>query len=1164
MKIKSVRIRFTAMAIAFAMLMTGFLGSCHTQKPNEADTVPSTDRESDSSGSIVTSPESLPVETAPETGSLETESGSIPADPFANTILLASGGQSEYRIIVPDYAADWELEAAASIAGTLSSVGATVSIAVDSQTPPSDREIVVGYTNRNSELEDDFFLVGPGGYHILVQGSKLFLGANTEDGMYAALERLASDLITDGDRLAIKEGYVCLAKDTSEPSADPVLSGSYADSIAYASKVANGVQGSFTNGHRKGFMMSNLNMSLTSDLTTGGHSAVTALTNAYGIPYIRNTMSAYVVTSDGIRYYSSDSSASGRMNIYRYGVYYYEAHILGQDFGASRVADTTASDSYDVLGRATGFPCHDVTVKKDKTSGLLTISVKSNADPYVNFTPGFSVSTEQYDAVLITMRTEVAASAQIYFAAGSHSGIDGTQIVSFNIVPGEAFRTYLVPLSTAQDFTGNITALRLDVGTDVGEIIEISEIKLVKTIYSGVPTVVLDRTLHTYSDKLNQVLHFVTTGTVDNMTAYGMETAVEASRVNSLLVVDGNGEHTSLSDVDWSTAVAVAFDIDRAGVFGYILTTAEGVGGITVREQDGFYIIDQQQQARASYSTGKNFYIGQRIYTDMTHSFEDFRQAVYEEQHPLENLTVTSGAQGAKVVGYDPLRGAYRFDVSGIDFSEAYRNPDLQFRVDASIDSDGLDRTIYVYTHTASGGLECAALLDSEERLLPMLLQVCKNFKGENEEPLFDKGDASYGEVYFPLVIKAGETVNFSVLNLYQNWGKYPLKQISSIQFIAPYYHLSTGVTETNCIAPFYVYGKDRWTLPDFRSMSAPLWASQPQHTSAGRLYFLEYTDAEGNTYASESTVDRIVSSGPVYADIWMSYLSDDGRIAVDYRHMEMPQTDENRTYYEIRMKVLEDISFRSFREDFTIFSMDGRSVRYQQFSYLDENNQPIITDAAVKAKEIYHTLGSQSPFIAYSYVPGNHDYVNMALIVKDWSITIGGKAYTGALVATDAQIGSLNTCRLTLDLDEVTLKAGDEININLILLPWGSQETAKDDISHVLHVREDTCLSPYCVTVTTGSLIQDAYLPQILADHGVAEFTVSGGDNNMAVRVYGFDSYEKPIIQEYVDGVWVPYNVASVNGYDGYAVYYDGDGTYSFAFIINMDDGVERTFRVR
>ncbi len=67
-------------------------------------------------------------------------------------------------------------------------------------------------------------------------------------------------------------------------------------------------------------------------------------------------------------------------------------------------------------------------------------------------------------------------------------------------------------------------------------------------------------------------------------------------------------------------------------------------------------------------------------------------------------------------------------------------------------------------------------------------------------------------------------------------------KQISSVQFFVPYYHLSTGVTETNCIAPYYVDGKNLWTLPDFRAMSAPLWAGQPQHTSGGRLYFLRRT----------------------------------------------------------------------------------------------------------------------------------------------------------------------------------------------------------------------------------------------------------------------------------------------------------------------------------
>ena len=413
--------------------------------------------------------------------------------------------------------------------------------------------------------------------------------------------------------------------------------------------------------------------------------------------------------------------------------------------------------------------------------------------------------------------------------------------------------------------------------------------------------------------------------------------------------------------------MAVAFDIDRAGVFGYILTLDEGVGKLTVTEKDGYYIIDQKASAKASYGELEDIYLSQRIYNDSTHSFDGFRKAVREERNPLE-VTVTSKGFGGKALGYDALRGAYRMDLQGTGFNEAYyQNPDLHYRIDVKVegdDSDDSDRHIYLYTHTTAGGLESAVLLDKEERVLPYLMQVCKNFQGENEEPIYDHGDPSYGEVYFPMVIKSGETLEFSVLNLYQNWGIFPLKQISSIQFHAPYYHLSTGVTETNCIAPFFVYGKDKWTLPDFRAMSAPLWSGQPQHTSAGRLYFLQYTDAEGNEYASESTVDEMVSHGPVYADIWMSYVTDDGRISIDYRHLEMPQSDENRTYYEIRMKVLEDISFESFKEDFTFFSMDGRGVVYDTLGYLDENNQPVVKNATKVGKEVFYKLGDQSPFV--------------------------------------------------------------------------------------------------------------------------------------------------------------------------------------------------------
>ncbi len=1136
---KSTLIRAASLALALLLLLLAALTGCRTtptpEETTEGDAAPT---------------DSLPIET-------ETSE----PDAFDNTLLLAADGQTAHTLIVPDYAAAWELDAAERLVSTFAELGVTITTAVDTATEATAKEIVVGYTNRNPELAADFYEVGVAGYHVSAVGEKLFIGANTEEGMIAALERLAADLISDGNRLAIKEGYVCKAMDETVPSAAPALTGAYAESIAYANSVANGVQGYYTDGDRDAFLMTNQTMTIVNEMAEEGNRHVSTMVNEYGVPYLRDTMTAYVETAGG-RYYSNDSTDSGSMNIFLYGAYHYETHIRGQNFGNSRIVDESV-EPVDILKRVGGGSGNNITAVKDRKTGILTLKINSLEDPFYFLSTNLRVDATTYDAILITMKTEESAGATLYLAAGSHGGIDGTQHASFSMIPGET-RTYLVPLNNVTNYGGTLTQLRLDVGAKIGETIEITEIKAVKTNPSGIPAVGLDRVLYTYPDKLHTAIHMVTTNEETSMTAYGMETAIDASRVKSMLVIDGKGEHTSLEGVDWSTAVAVAFDIDRAGVFGYILTLDEGVGKLTVTEKDGYYIIDQKAPAKSSYGELEDIYLSQRIYNDSTHNFDGFRKAVREERNPL-TLTVTSTEFGAKSLGYDALRGAYCMELDGTDFNVAYyQSPDLHYRVDAEIKGDIADRNIYLYTHTESGCLECAALLDSNERVLPYIMQVCKNFPGENEEPIYDHGDDGYGKVYFPMVVGSGETVKFSVLNLYQNWGKFPLKQISSIQFHAPYYHLSTGATETNCIAPFFVYGKDKWTLPDFRAMSAPLWAGQPQHTSAGRLYFLQYTDAEGNTYASENTVDEIVSHGPTYADVWMNYVSDDGRISVDYRHMEMPQTDETRTYYEIRMTVLEDISFTSFREEFSFFSMDGRDVVYDTLGYLDENNQPVVTTSTRTSREKYYKLGDESPFVSYSYTDSNNNYVNMAAIIKDYSATIGGEAYTGGIILSDVFRDDLNYARLTFDLGAITLKAGDEIVINMILLPWGSQLTAKDDISNVLNVRNDTCLDPVKTEVKTGTLIPDVYMPKVKAEGQAAEFTLSGGDNNVTVRVYGFDGYEKPVIEEYVNGAWVAYNTASEkNGYDGYMVHYDGDGTYSFSFVVDMSGGA-RTFRVK
>ena len=1127
-------IRIAAMVLALFMLIPASLASCKRS--------PGTSEGTTDSGS-------LPIET-------DTQD----PDAFENTILLAADGQTAYTIVVPDYAAAWELKAADRLAATLAELGVTVTPAVDTATEAGAKEIVVGYTNRNSELAADFFEVGALGYHVAAIGEKLFVGANSESGMSEALARLTADLISDGNRLAIKQGYVC--KTVGEPAAEdiPTLTGAYAESIAYAGSVANDVQGYYTDAGRVAFTMANQTMSITHNMAEEGNRQISSMVNEYGVPYLRDTMSAYVETANG-RFYSKDSVDVADMNIFRYGAYFYETHIHGESFIPSLEVDESA-EPVDMLKGFKRMGGNDATAQRDDQTGSLIISVTSNKDPYITFPRKYNVDADTYDTILITMKTESSTSAQFWLGAGPHNGINAEQNVTFKVVPGE-MRTYAVYLKNVTDYEGILNTLRLDLmGGKDGEMVEVKEIKAVKTNASDAPAVVMDRVLYTYSDKLHSAVHLIAINDVTDMKTYGMETAIEKSRVRSLLVIDGSGEHTSLEGVDWSTTVAVAFDVDRAGVFGYILTLDEGVGSMTVTEKDGYYVIDQKATAKASYKAHDEINLGQRIYNDSTHSFDGFRKAVREERNPL-TVSVTTNRFNGKSLGYDALRGAYRLELQGTGFNQAfYEHPDRHYRVDVKVEGDAHDRNIYLYTYAYSGSLECAALLDKEGRVMPYLLQVCKNFQGENEEPIIDHGDSMYGEVYFPMTVKNGESVEFSVLNLYQNWGIFPLKQISTVQFGCPYYHLSTGVTETNCIASFYVNNKDSWFLPDFRGMSAPLWESQPQHHSGGRLYFLQYTDAEGNDYSSEKTVDEIMSYGPVYADVRMGHLSDDGCISIDYRHMEMPQTDENRTYYEIRMTVLKDVSFKNFREDFSFFSMDSHNVTYQTLGYLDENNKPVVTSTSRSDEVRYYTLGKQSPFVSLSDT-SVAEYVNLAAVIKDYALTLSGEVFTGNMVLSETYSGDKNYVSLSFDLGEVTLKAGDTISINMILIPWGSQLTPKEDISNVLNVRNDTCLDPIKADVKTGTLLPDTYMPKIKAKDEVAEFTLSGADNNMAVRVYGFDDYTRPIIEEYVDGAWVKYKTASSNGYDGYMAYYDGDGTYSFSFIVDMSNG-DRTFRVR
>ncbi|MBP5730701.1 MAG: hypothetical protein J6X19_05805, partial [Clostridia bacterium] len=276
------------------------------------------------------------------------------------------------------------------------------------------------------------------------------------------------------------------------------------------------------------------------------------------------------------------------------------------------------------------------------------------------------------------------------------------------------------------------------------------------------------------------------------------------------------------------TDTYAAFDIKDAGVFGIILPAIADNGELKVELTGGNYVITRGLDIPRRVRPGEELLFGHRLYTSAEPGFDDFQKEVYIERHPLSDVSVENAADRAKFEGYDALAGCYTFSVDATEFYDAhYYLPDKHFRINAVVRGDGkADRAIYIKTEenlaTRRGRLECAAILDENGRLLPLPLEVGKNFDGENEEPLYfpekGTGAAAYGEVYVPITVGKDECKRFSMLHLYQNWGNFPLKQLSFIAFHIPYYHLSVGVTETNCITPYFVYGKDGWMLPDFRA----------------------------------------------------------------------------------------------------------------------------------------------------------------------------------------------------------------------------------------------------------------------------------------------------------------------------------------------------------
>ena len=996
------------------------------------------------------------------------------------------------------------------------------------------------------------------------------------------------------------------SEEQSSEVVEATLSGEYSELIEISNDIKNGVNPYYTDGTRSSVTIDNQDISLKYNIAADGNMQIVNLSTRSGNVYIENTMDVILNMQNGSKYYASKSLDDAILNIYRYGFYYYENRIEGQTFMNKIVAES--EHKFDLSTAQTkGFS--KISFDDD---GTMNFRMSSDADPQMRF-EGLTFNTDDYKYLEITMKIAEARTCELYIVAGSATGYTTNQRYQFVPESGDEYKTYIIPMKDSfNDYTGTLSMLRFDVNGETGAEVSIKSIRLYDASYDGAPeTLSIQRSFLTYSTKLHHLVQLSTTETVSGVASIDFVTNIAENKVAKLVVKDAGGIKNTLEGVDWDSVEYVGFDIIDAGIFCYILPCDGLSGKLSVTLENGVYTVVQSkipennQLIPSEVKTGNanDLFMGQRIYTDENHEFDAFICEAEIERNPLteENIVVDTRYDKAGFLGYDPLRGFYGFKIAGTTFSKAYYgHPNRQFRVKFKVQGVEEDRMMYFMTKcTETGGLECAVLLGQGDLLLPVPIEVCKNFDSDGENTIYNIDDLLYSETYFPMVVNAGDELEYTIVNLYQNWGTFPLKQISSIQYYTPFYHLSTGVTETNCIVPFNEAGPG---LPDHRAMSAPFWPMQPQHTSGGSHVFLHYTDASGYYVLTNNTSAQIDSYGPTYADITLGYIGADNRIEASYHYSEMPQTDENRTYLELSYKFLEDVSFTDFSRDFVFYRCtdNNETGLYSKLGYLNENNESVVAAASQDSKtENWYLLGDNCPYFTLFDMDGRapdtgnyYGYVNIAFLIYNHEVILNGEK-----IETRFKIRNYNNfVYLSLDLGDVTFKQGDTIQINALMMPWGSEkldppeneadrvegqmyyDTLVDGVPYmdknVRDVRENTLLNPVKLTADADcSVIESVYLPKIRTTNGEsAEFTISGGHNNIAVRVYGFNKLTAPEIQEYVRGRWVSYKTMSASNkdeygygyyYDGYMVHYDGDGTFSYSFIIEMDEGKEGKFRI-
>jgi hypothetical protein len=521
-----------------------------------------------------------------------------------------------------------------------------------------------------------------------------------------------------------------------------------------------------------------------------------------------------------------------------------------------------------------------------------------------------------------------------------------------------------------------------------------------------------------------------------------------------------------------------------------------------------------------------------------------------------------------KSLGYDHRKGVYAFYAKDTPTPEPPRN--WYGGCTFTVTNDDRPRRILIEQLNDWGGLRGAVIRDGEGNPLPVQPQICANFP-----ELGRHGEPDWGFVIYLLELAPGEKKSITADHLYHGYGKHDQIVLMSLENVGNPVLMQTSVAtvESHTMTTgLYFKNPDAphndLRLNDFRMYKGDYGGNRS--VSAVLPSFFRYLDSSGKWHKVVPEHVEIAFEGPVLADYTSTGRTDDGKVSVTVRTIQMPHSDITRVFNHVAVEFLSDVSLDPsgksnirFAQHFTFNPMV-----FRKYAYTSATGSVSIgeLDLSGEIKEDGTPLGD-TPFVCAYYAPNPLERGipcgditgNPGFVLLDWKAKINGnRILPGLYVFPSRGLGDGGDYSRDLavvpteQLSEI--KAGSRVEYLVENFVWGD---VKSDYSVPALERVAFGLNAPTLDVTVGKRVA-GFPPTVRASGEIAEFRLTGGRNKLAVKVEGFTSPAPIGLYERFGVDFRPVN-QGVHGNDWYQCYPDARGAFGFMFLIEPG----KTYRV-